>query len=111
MSDYDNTICLRQGYHCSCSQCQIWIARWDKELEAFSVVDKLIRDGKNLFQIYERLRAEYPDILRLHHVSIEDQYINFRKKNEPLPPLKKRKSIPSPLFSLDDSDSETNEKK
>ena len=71
-------LCLRQGYQCSCSTCAIWIARWNKELEAFSTVDLMLNEGKNLFQIYERLRAEHPDILRLHHVMIEKQYIDFK---------------------------------
>jgi hypothetical protein len=71
-------LCLRQGYQCKCSQCQIWIDRWNKELDAFVVVDTMMHDGKNLFQIYEWLRASQPDILRLHHAYIEKQYIEFK---------------------------------
>ena len=71
-------LCLRQGYQCSCAGCQIWIDRWSKELDAFALIDSMMREGKNLFQIYERLRAENPDILRLHHETIETQYIEFK---------------------------------
>jgi hypothetical protein len=71
-------LCLRQGYQCKCSQCQIWIDRWNKELDAFVVVDAMMHDGKNMFQIYERLRASQPDILRLHHANIKKQYIEFK---------------------------------
>jgi len=79
----DSTICLRQGYHCVCEQCQIWIRRWEKELECFSVVEKLINEGKSLFQIYERIRAEYPDQLRLYHITIEDLYFKSKRSNLP----------------------------
>jgi hypothetical protein len=71
-------LCLRQGYQCTCSQCQIWIDQWSKELDAFTVVDVMMRDGKNLFQIYEWLRASQPDILRTHHAYIEGEYIVFK---------------------------------
>jgi len=85
------TLCLRQGYHCTCEQCKIWIARWAKELESFEVVDKLIHEGSSLFQIYERLRAEFPDTLRLYHAAIETQYFDFKRANEePSPTRKKR---------------------
>ena len=33
---------------------------------------------RNLFQIYEWLRASQPDILRMHHAYIEGQYIEFK---------------------------------
>ena len=71
-------LCLRQGYQCHCSQCQIWIDRWSRELDAFTVVDTMMRDKKNLFHIYEWLRASQPDFLRLHHTYIERQYIEFK---------------------------------
>jgi hypothetical protein len=71
-------ICLRQGYQCKCSQCQIWIDRWNKELDAFAVVDAMMTNGKNLFEIYEWLRATHPNILRIHNVYIEKQYIEFK---------------------------------
>ena len=74
----DATLCLRQGYQCKCSQCEIWIERWNKELDAFATVDKMMRDNKTLFQIYERLRALNPDVLRLHHGTIEKEFIEFR---------------------------------
>jgi len=43
-------------------------------------------EEKNLSQMHERLRAEYPDILCLHHAAFEDAYIHFkleRKQKEP----------------------------
>lgn len=80
-------ICLRQGYQCKCPQCQIWIDRWSKELDAFVTIDSMMCDGKSLFQIYERLRVEHPDILRLHHRSIEQHYFEHKtvedKEREP----------------------------
>ena len=71
-------MCLQQGYQCKCSQCQIWIDRWNKELEAFSIIDSMTHNGKNLFQIYERLRAAHPDILRVHHAHIEKEYVKSK---------------------------------
>ena len=77
----DNVICLRQGFLCTCDQCRIWIDRWDRELEGFAVIDSMMRKGDSLFQIYERLRAGYPDILRLHHKTIEEQYIEYKQSS------------------------------
>jgi hypothetical protein len=31
----------------------IWIDQWSKELDAFTVVDAMMHDEKNLFQIYD----------------------------------------------------------
>lgn len=76
MSDH---LCLRQGYQCKCEQCQIWIDRWNKELEAFSEFDGLMREGKSLFQIYEWLRAAHPIILASHHGYFEDQYVEYKE--------------------------------
>ena len=52
----------------------IWIKRWSQELDAFTAINTMISDGKNLFQIYEFLRAAHPDTLRLHHAYIEKLY-------------------------------------
>jgi hypothetical protein len=106
-------LCLRQGYECSCPQCQIWISRWEKEIESFAVVDKMMRKGKSLFQIYERLRAEFPDTLRFYHTSIEDQYIEFKNSSgdHPAPPPKKRIKLsipPSPSPSLPNNNNNNN---
>jgi hypothetical protein len=35
-------------------------------------------EGKNLFQIYEWLRASQPDILRIHHAYFEKRYIESK---------------------------------
>ena len=78
-------LCLRQGYACKCSQCQLWIDRWAHELDAFATVDSMMREGKNLFQIYERLRALNPDVLRLHHATIEKEYIEFKDAGSSTP--------------------------
>jgi hypothetical protein len=75
----ENLICLRQGYQCKCAQCQVWIDRWSKELDAFVVIDTMMSEGKNIFQIYEWLRASQPDILRIHHAYIEDLYLQFKQ--------------------------------
>ena len=77
MSD-GSELCLRQGYQCKCNQCKTWIDRWNGEQDSFAVVDAMTRKGKNLFQIYEWLRASQPDILRIHHAYIEKQYIEFK---------------------------------
>jgi len=82
MSKSEDELCLRQGYQCKCDQCKVWINRWDKELNAFVLIDTMMREEKNLFQIYEQLRAEYPDILRLHHLSIEKQYMEYKYKQD-----------------------------
>jgi hypothetical protein len=37
-----------------------------------------MRDGRNLFHIYEFLRASQPDMLRIHHAYFEKQYIEFK---------------------------------
>lgn len=78
MSINSDHVCLRQGYQCKCPQCQIWIDCWNKELDAFSTIDTMMRNGKSLFHIWERLRAEHPDVLRLHHASIEKQFIEYK---------------------------------
>ena len=65
-----NHMCLCQGYQCQCLQCQVWIDRWSKELDAFATIDSMMRDGKSLFQIYERLRAAHPDMLCLYHATV-----------------------------------------
>lgn len=70
-----NHVCLRRGYGCKCEHCLPWIRKWSKELDAFSLIDDLIRNGKPLLQIFERLAAEHPDILQLHSQFIEKQYI------------------------------------
>ena len=91
MTPLDPPLCLRQGYQCSCAQCQPWIDRWNKELDAFATVDSMMRSGKNLFQIYERLRALNPDVLRLHHATIESQYIEFKDTDRSTVSLKRSK--------------------
>jgi len=60
----------------------MWINRWDKELNAFVLIDTMMREEKNLFQTCERLRAEHPDMLRLHHLSIEKQYMEYKYKQD-----------------------------
>lgn len=100
----ESHICLRQGYQCKCPQCQIWISRWDKELEGFAIVDEMMRNRKSLFQIWERLRAEYPDILRFHHASIEQQFLEFKKEGIDNESRKKPRLMKSPSLSLSDSD-------
>ena len=78
-----NHLCLHRGYECNCEQCQPWKTRWDKELEAFSLIDTFIRDGKSLFHMYERLSAEHPDVLQTHYKFIEEQHIEHKQKPPP----------------------------
>lgn len=68
-------VCLRQGYRCSCSQCQIWIDHWEKEVTFFEDFNKMMESGKTLWVIHEHLRATNPDLLKLHHVFLESKYI------------------------------------
>ena len=94
-------LCLRRGYECNCEQCQPWKTWWDKELEAFSLIDTFIRDGKSLFHLYERLSAEHPDVLQTHYKFIEEQYIKHKQQPPPPPPktrinLKSSKKAPPP---------------
>lgn len=70
----DEVVCLRQGYQCSCNQCQVWIKRWDNEVDFFKILDDLLTAGKNILQIVERLRASHPDLLRLHVAFVEAKY-------------------------------------
>ena len=87
----ESGLCLRQGYQCKCSQCQLWIDRWNWELEGFATINHMMRRGDSLFQMYEHLRAEHPAILRLHHRSIEQQYIEHKSECEKaMLPFKKR---------------------
>ena len=54
-------------------------------------MDRLMRSGSSIFVIYERLRAEYPDILRLHHQAIENEYLKYKTECEKVSkPFKKR---------------------
>lgn len=78
-------LCLRQGYHCKCEQCQIWIDQWEKELSAFSEINTMMREGKTLFQIYEWLRASQPDIIWLYHGYIEKLYIELKSDEQQIP--------------------------
>ena len=71
-------LCLRQGYNCACGQCQVWIKRWKMEFDVFRLIDNMIENKNNLFQIYERLRAEHPVLLAQHHRSIEQQCVERR---------------------------------
>ena len=43
------------------------------------LIDKLMRDGRSLFYIYEELRAKHPDLLRQHHDDIEKQYFELKQ--------------------------------
>ena len=93
-------LCLRWGYECNCAQCLPWKNRWDKELEAFSIIDNFIQDGKCLFHICKWLSAEHPDILQGHYKFIEETYIESKMETHPPPPTKPRKkqrqSLPAP---------------
>ena len=104
----ENGLCLRQGYQCKCSQCQLWIDRWQVEPDGFATIDHTMRRGDSLFQMCERLRAEHPNVLRLHHRSIEQQCIECKSEREKVVmPLKKRevdsKALPPlPPANLED---------
>lgn len=101
--DIPNKICLRQGVGCKCEFCLPWLARWDKELSGFALFDNLKEEGKSLFVIYERLRAEYPDLLILHHQYFEKQYITHKIATAK---TKKRRIIED---ATDESDIETDD--
>jgi len=73
----DAGTCLRRGCECKCSQCQLWIDLRNKELEAFSHVDTLMRGGKSLFQICELLGSGHPDFPVYDHSSIETVHVDF----------------------------------
>jgi hypothetical protein len=100
MERSNNKICLRQGVGCKCEFCLPWLARWDNELVGFALFDTLIEEGRPLFVIYERLRAEHPDLLILHHEFFEKKYITHKITNTK---TKKRLKI------RDESDTETDD--
>ena len=66
--------CLRCGYQCNCADCQIWIRRWERERSGWELVDSMIKDGRSLYSIYDRLHCEYPDMLNSYR-KIEDKFI------------------------------------
>ena len=72
--------CLRRGYQCKCDQCLPWIRKWQQELDGWTLVNEMIENGSSLFQIYDRLQAEFPDLLQ-HHKSIEQRYIEKQIEN------------------------------
>jgi len=78
------------------------LARWDKELNGFALFETLKEEGKSLFAIYERLRAEHTDLLILHHEYLENQYIDHKIN---LTRAKKRKAVIG--IDSDESDTET----
>jgi len=78
-----NTLCLRQGYPCDWITCQIWIKHQEKELNEFFVIDVMMpSEERNLYQIYERLRAECPNILQLHYSAFEDAHVKFKAEQK-----------------------------
>jgi len=60
----------------------MWINHWNKELDAFVLIDTMMREEKTLFQMHEQLRAEHPDTLRIHHPSIEKQCVEYKCKQD-----------------------------
>lgn len=76
-------VCMRQGYKCSCKACQIWISRWEGEINFFADFNRMMEDGKTLWVIHEHLRATNPELMQLHHVFLEAKYIeNYTKEGE-----------------------------
>ena len=67
--------CLRRGFNCTCTDCQVWIRRWEREDKGWDLIDSMMNDGRSLFSIYERLQAEYPDILVHNYRKIEDRFV------------------------------------
>lgn len=99
------TICLRHGYgNCKCEYCLPWIARWEKEIDGFALFNKLKEENKPLFIIFERMRAEYTEVLATHHVYLEEKYIEHKFNLPPINPLVTG-SNPSPKTSTKSSDS------
>lgn len=93
-------ICLRHGYgNCKCSYCLPWIARWERELNGFSLFNKLKEEDAPLYLIYEKMRAEHTDLLLLHHEYLEKQYIEHKTQSKA-----KRKKASSPASSSSISD-------
>ena len=71
-------ICLRQGYQCNCDRCKEWIKWWDNETKAFQEFDRMLREGSNLFHIYEHIRTFYPDQLMQYPDYFEKEYFKAR---------------------------------
>lgn len=97
----DTKICMRHGYNCSCHFCLPWIARWESEVNGFALLDTMLEEGRSLFYVYEKLRAEYTELLSTHSQYIVDEYYKrVHNKGKSLK-AKKRKSIGSSSASTE----------
>jgi hypothetical protein len=86
-----NRVCLRHGYgNCKCEYCLPWIAKWEKELDGFALFNKLKDQDKPLYIIYEKMSAEFSDLLLIHHEYLEELYLTHKSTIHPR--NKKRKS-------------------
>ena len=66
--------CQRRGYQCACRDCQKWVQKWSRELDAWVVIDEMFKEGRSLYSIYERLQCDYPEMLA-HYRKIEAKFI------------------------------------
>ena len=66
--------CQRRGYQCACADCQHWIEKWSRELDAWTLIDEMMKSGRSLYSIYERLQCDYPEML-MHCRKIESKFV------------------------------------
>ena len=69
------TFCMKRGYGgCKCQYCLPWVRRWEREEKGWDLVDSMIKDGRSLYSMCDRLQAECPDMLH-NYRKIEDKFI------------------------------------
>ena len=91
MQPVADKICYRQGYNCQCEFCLPWIKKWDKEVDGFALFANLLKEGKTLFYIYERMRVDHADVLRMYDLYLEDKYIEHWHATKLTKPKQSRK--------------------
>lgn len=93
MQPITDKICYRQGYNCQCEFCRPWIAKWEKEIDGFALFANLLNEGKSWVCIYERMRVDHLDLLRMFDVYFEDKYMEHHAARLTKPKrVKKRES-------------------
>ena len=68
--------CQRRGYQCNCGDCQKWVQKWSRELDAWALIDDMLKGGRSLYSVYERLNCDYPEML-MQYRKIESRFIEL----------------------------------
>lgn len=105
MTPVTNQVCLRQGYNCTCEFCLPWIAKWDREVNGFVLFQSLLNEDRSLFYIFERMRPDHHELLRMYENYLEETYINHKREQQPLSVPTKRKSPSTDVSEASSSNS------